>query len=104
VPPPPPPAAQATEDIFATCRGTVAALAEKQTAVAGGIRALMLEMSDLARSNLIAAAESASALAGARTLADATEIQFAFARRSIDTMAVGAKRLSEIGMRLTHET
>jgi len=102
-PPSPRTAVQTSENIFADLRGTFAALAERQFTVASGVKALALEMSGLARSNLIAAAENASALAGTRSLAEAMEVQFTFVRSSLDTMAAGSKRLSEIGASLVTE-
>jgi hypothetical protein len=57
----------------------------------------------LARANLTAAGDSAAALAGARNLADAVQIQFGFARRSLEAMAASSARLIEIGARLASE-
>jgi len=91
------------DGLLAACRATLASLGEAQQAVAADVRAMALEMSGLARSNLTAAGDGVTALLAAKTLADAVEIQLRFARRSLEAMADGSARLGEIGMRLASD-
>ena len=96
-------ATDGAEDFFEFGRTALGALADSQTAMARGIEAVALEAAAFARSGLSAAADAASALLGARTLADAMEIQAGFARRSIDAALDGSARLSEIAVKTTAE-
>jgi phasin family protein len=89
--------------VFAIGRTAFGALAESQTAVARGVEAMALEAAALARSGFSAAADAATALLGARNLADAFEVQAGFARRSIDAALDGSVRLSEIAVKTTAE-
>ncbi|HTQ32618.1 MAG TPA: phasin family protein, partial [Stellaceae bacterium] len=75
-----------------------------QAAVASDVTAMALELGGLARSNLTAAGDSVIAMFGAKSMVDAVEIQLGFARRSLDAMAAGSTRLSEIGIRLANDT
>jgi len=54
-------------------------------------------------SGISVAAESATAMLGAKTLAQAIEINFGFAHRSLDRAIEGSAKLSEIGVRLAAE-
>jgi hypothetical protein len=94
----------ASKDMLAFGRATLAIVAESQAAMARGFEAVALEMTGLARSGIATAGDSATALLGAKTLADAMEAQIGFARRSIDTLIGGTARLTEIGVRLANET
>ena len=93
----------AADQLLAAYRTTLASVGESQRAVASGVSALALEMTGLAQATLTEAGDSAAALAGARSLADAVEIQFGFVRRSFASLIAGSTRLSEIGARLASE-
>ncbi|MGE0259921.1 MAG: phasin family protein [Alphaproteobacteria bacterium] len=81
----------------ATEEDTWTALAEAQSALARGFEQAAFEMTGMSRSGMAATADAAVALLGARTLAEAIEINAGLARRGVDAMLEGAARLSEIG-------
>jgi hypothetical protein len=91
------------DKLFAAYWETLASIGQAQAAMASNVTAIALEMSGLARSNLTAAGDSVAALFGAKSLADAVEIQLGFARRSLDAVAEGSTRLGEIGLRLAND-
>lgn len=95
--------ADSAETLFAFGRNALSALADSQTAMARGLEAIATETTALARSGLNAAANAATALLDARTLADAIEVQAGFARRSIDAALDGSTRLSEIAVKTAAE-
>jgi hypothetical protein len=97
------PTPRAAEELLGGYRSAVAAMGESQRAVASGIKALALEMTGFAQSHLIAAGDSATAIIGARSLADAVETQFGFARRSLEGAFAASTRMSEIAVRLVSE-
>ena len=76
-----------------------AVFARVQAALAGGFADIVAEVAGLARSHAATAADGAVALLGARTLAEAVEINAGVARRGADAMIEGAARLSEIGVK-----
>jgi hypothetical protein len=71
--------------------------AEAQAALARGFEKAAIELSDISRSGIAATADAAVALLGARTLAEALEINAALVRRGLDTAFEASTRLSEIG-------
>ena len=73
------------------------AFAEAQSALARGFEKAAIEMTGISRSGAAATADAAVALLGARTFAEALEINAALARRGLDTMFEASARLSEIG-------
>lgn len=73
------------------------AFAEAQSALARGFEKAAVEMAGVSRSGLAATADAAVALIGARSFAEALEINAALARRGIDTAFEASARLSEIG-------
>lgn len=73
------------------------AFTEAQAALAHGFAKAAVEMNGVSRSGIAATADAAVALLGARTLAEALEINAALARRGFDTMFEASARLSEIG-------
>ena len=75
------------------------AFAEAQTALARGFEKAAIEMTGISRSGAAATADAAVALLGARTFAEALEINAALARRGLDTMFEASARLSEIGVK-----
>jgi phasin family protein len=79
------------------------ALAESQSAMARGLEAVANEVTGLTRSGIAAATEAAKAMLGAKTFAEATEINTGFARRSFDAMIGGTAKLSEIGVKAATE-
>ena len=74
-----------------------AAFVEAQSALARGLEKAAVEVTGISRSGMAATADAAVALFGARTFAEALEINAGLARRGIDTMLEGSARLSEIG-------
>jgi hypothetical protein len=96
-------AERAAPDLFAYGREAWAAFAEAQAAAARGFEGLVGEIASLARSEMTAAAESATALFGVKSLADAVEINLGFARRSFDAMIGSSAKLSEIGVKAAVE-
>jgi hypothetical protein len=93
----------ATREFLGFSQNAMASLAESQAAMARGIEALALELTGLARSGMEAAGDSTTALLGAKTFADAIEVQIGFARRSIDTLIGSSAKFAEIGVRLANE-
>lgn len=75
------------------------ALAESQSAMARGFEAVADEVAGLTRSGITAATETAKAMLGAKTFAEAIEINAGFARRSFNAMIGGTAKLSEIGVK-----
>ena len=83
------PAAPATDEPWAV-------FAEMQTALAHGLEEAAAEMTALAWSGIAAASEAGIAMLGARTLAEAVEINAGLVRRRTDAIIEGSTRLSEI--------
>lgn len=75
-----------------------AALAEMQAALATGCEELALEITAIARSDIAAATDAATAMLGARSFAEAVEIGAGMIRRRADAMIEGSAKLSEIGV------
>ena len=73
------------------------AFAEAQSALARGFERAAVEVTGISRSGMAATADAAVALLGARTFAEAIEINAGLARRRVDAMLEGSARLSEIG-------
>jgi hypothetical protein len=92
-----------SDDMFAYGQQSWAALAEAQAAAARGFEAFIGEMSDFTRSEMAAAANTATAILGVKTFAEAVEIHLGFARRSFDAMIGSAAKLSEIGAKAATE-
>jgi len=93
----------AAETFLAFGQSALTSFSESQAAIARGIEALALEMTGLARSGIVSAGESATALLGTKNLADAIEVQIAFARRNMEAIFGGSVKLTEIGVRLASE-
>jgi len=91
------------DEMIAVYRSAVEAIVESQRAFASGVNALALELAGMARAGITKTSDSAAALAGARNLTEAVEIQLGFAQRGIEAMLAGSARLSEIGVRLATE-
>jgi hypothetical protein len=85
-------------------QNALASIADSQAAMVRGFEALALEVTGLTRSGFAAAADGTTALLGAKTVADAVEVQIGFARRSVDALIAGSAKLAEIGIRLANET
>ena len=100
-PPPalPPPTASAGPTASAAADDAWVALAEMQAALARGFEEIASEVSGMTRSGIAATADAAVALIGARTLAEAIEINAGLTRRRLDAMIEGSARLSEIGVK-----
>jgi phasin family protein len=75
------------------------ALTEAQSALARGFEEAATEFGGLTRSGIAATTEAANAMLGAKTLAEAIEINTGYARRGFDAMLGGAAKLSEIGVK-----
>ena len=74
-----------------------------QTALTRGAEEFTVALTGMTRSGMAAASDAALALLGARTLAEAVEINAGLAQRSSDAMIKGAVRLSEIGVKIATE-
>jgi hypothetical protein len=73
------------------------AFVEAQSALARGLEKAAIEVVGISRSGMAATTDAAIALLGARTFAEAIEINAGLARRGVDAMMEGSARLSEIG-------
>lgn len=89
----------AGDDAFAYGRQAWAAFAEAQAAAARGFEALVGEINTLTRSEIAAVADSATAMLGVKTFADAVEVNLGYARRSFDVLVSSTAKLSEIGVK-----
>jgi hypothetical protein len=87
------------DDMFAYGQQAWAALAEAQAAAARGFEALVGEINTLTRSEMAAATNSATAMLGVKTLAEAVEVNLGYARRSFDALVGTSAKLSEIGVK-----
>jgi hypothetical protein len=103
LPAPVPELQRGADQCFAAYRATLASIGESQAAIASDVTAMALEMSGLTRSNLTMAGDSVTALLRASSLVDAVEAQLGFARRSLDALAGGSTRLSELGLRMASD-
>jgi hypothetical protein len=92
-----------SDDMFAYGQQSWAALAEAQAAAARGFEALVGEMTNFTRSEMAAAANTATAMLGVKTFAEAVEVNLGFARRSFDALIGSAAKLSEIGAKAAAE-
>ena len=91
------------DDMFAYGQQSWVALAEAQAAAARGLEALVREMTTFTRSEMAAAADSATAILGVKTFAEAVEVNLGYARRSFDALIGSAAKLSEIGVKAAAE-
>ena len=92
-----------SDDVFAHGQQVWAALAETQAAAARGLEALIGEMTTFTRSEIAAAADSATAMLGVKTFAEAVEVNLGYARRSFDALIGSSAKLSEIGAKAASE-
>jgi len=90
-------------DMFAYGQQSWAALAEAQAAAVRGFEALLGEMTSFTRSEMAAAANSATAMLGAKNFTEAVEVNIGYARRSFDALIGSAAKLSEIGAKAAAE-
>jgi hypothetical protein len=79
------------------------ALAAAQGALVRACEEMTAEVGGITRSGLAAGTDAALALLGARTFAEAIEINAGMARRGFDAMVEGSTRLSEIGVKAMTE-
>src|SRR5579862_4534690 len=86
----PAPTVAAAEDPWSSFAATQAAFARSFEEIAG-------EMTGMTRLGMAATADAALALLGARTFAEAVEINAGLAQRGLGVMIEGSARLSEIG-------
>jgi phasin family protein len=82
-----------------TAEDALVAFAEAQTALARGAEQIAVELAGMTRSGLTATADAAIALLGAKSFAEAVEINAGLARRSFDTMLEGSSKVSEIAVK-----
>ena len=75
-----------------------AMMTEVQAALARGFTEFALGMTGMTRSTVAVAADAAVAMLGARTFAEAVEINATLARRGADAVIEGSAKLSEIGV------
>ena len=95
--------AAASQEAAAAADDAWNVFAEAQAAFARGLEQIAGEVDGMTRSNLAVAADAAVALLGARTLAEAVEINAGLARRSLDALFAGSARLSEIAVKAMAE-
>jgi hypothetical protein len=93
-----------SDDMLAYGQQSWAALAEAQAAAARGFEALVGEMTNFTRSEMAAAANTATAMLRVKTFAEAVEVNLGFARRSFDALIGSAAKLSEISAKAAAET
>jgi hypothetical protein len=91
--------AAGADDVFGYGQEAWAAVAEAQAAAARGFEALVGEINTLTRSEIAAVADSAAAMLGVKTFAEAVEVNLGYARRSFDALIGSSAKLSEIGVR-----
>lgn len=91
-PKPAAPTVAAAEDPWSSFAATQAAFARSFEEIAG-------EMTGMTRLGMAATADAALALLGARTFAEAVEINAGLAQRGLGVMIEGSARLSEIGVK-----
>jgi hypothetical protein len=94
---------RAADELSAYGDTALAAFTEAQSAAVRGLEAMFGEVSSLARSEFAAAADSATALLGARSFVEAVEIGLGFAQHSFDAMIGCSAKLSDIGVKTTAE-
>jgi hypothetical protein len=97
-------AAAPSDDMFAYGQQSWAALAEAQAAAVRGFEALLGEMTTFTRSEMAAAANSATAMLGVKNFTEAVEVNLGYARRSFDALIGSAAKMSEIGAKVAAET
>ena len=90
-------------DVFAYGQQSWAALAEAQAAAMRGFEALLGEMTTFTRSEMAAAAHSATAMLGVKNFTEAVEVNLGYARRSFDALIGSAAKMSEIGAKAAAE-
>ncbi len=94
---------ESVEPAVAAADDAWTALAELQAALARGFEEIAVEMTGITRSGIAVAADAAVAMLGARTFAEAVEINAGLARRGADAMIEGSAKLSEIGVKAMTE-
>lgn len=97
--------AGAPADLFALFGGEAeAAFASAQASLARGVSAVGGEMLQLARVGVDNAAQSATGLLAARTVADAIEVNAGFARSSFDALVDASARLGELAVQMAADS
>lgn len=94
--PVPPPAITAAAEVAVD---SWTAVADAQAVLARGFEQFAVELTGLTRTGMVAGTDAALGMLGARTLAEAVEINAGLARRGVDAMISGSARLSEIGLK-----
>lgn len=91
------------ERLAASADETWAAFGEAQLALVHGFGEVAAEWAGIAQSGIAAGADAAVALLGAKTIAEAVEIQAGLASRGFNVAVEGAAKLSEIGVKAATE-
>ncbi len=102
-PVPAPEGAPRDESSEAAAEPAWTAFAEAQEALVRGFEKAAVEVTSVSRSGMAATADAAIALLGARTFAEAVEINAGLVRRGLDAMVAASVRLSEIGIEAVAE-
>ena len=97
------PAPPAADMVIGFEQEALAALTESQAALARGLEALSNQMAGLARSEIDAAARTATKMLNVRTLSDAIEVNALYARSSFDAWLEASAKLSELGVKFAAE-
>jgi hypothetical protein len=97
------PAKPVPEQAAACANAAWTAFGEAQLALVRGFGEFAAEWAGMTQSGIAAGADAAVALLGAKTLADAVEIQAGLARRGVDAVIGGCAKFSEIGIKAAAE-
>jgi phasin family protein len=91
------------EELADLGRENMAAVMRANTALSSGLEAIGKEVILYARSSFEQAAETATALLGAKTFEDVFQLNSQFAKANIERMIEGSAKLSEMGIKLANE-
>ena len=84
-------------------RENFAAVLKANAALSEGLEAIGKEVILYARRSFEQAAETATALLGAKTIEDVVQLNTAYAKANLEGLIEGSARLSEMGMKVANE-
>lgn len=91
------------EELADLGRENMAAVMRANTALSSGLEAIGKEVILYARGSFEQAAETATALLGAKTFEDVFQLNSQFAKANLERMIEGSAKLSEMGIKLANE-
>ena len=91
------------EDLADLGRENFAAVLRANAALTDGLEAIGKEVMGYARNSFENAAETATALLGAKTFEDVVQLNTDFAKASFERMIEGSTKLSEMGVKVANE-